>query len=126
MKHAFSTHVSGIMLNVTCNLSDVLGELTMLYLNMLETIGYSVKNSLILFSVRVTYFFYMGLGLNLNSEIDGSTITIFKLLTIISRRHQTFNMSMCVRKPTIWDPTRSDTNRAVQSQKMVRGWEFWI
>ena len=23
-------------------------------------------------------------------------------------------------------PTRSDTNRAVQSQKMVRGWKFWI
>ena len=23
-------------------------------------------------------------------------------------------------------PTRSDTNRPVQSQKMVRGWKFWI
>ena len=22
--------------------------------------------------------------------------------------------------------SRSDTNRAVQSQKMARGWEFWI
>ena len=31
-----------------------------------------------------------------------------------------------MRKPTIWVPTRSDTNRAVQSQKMVRGWKFWI
>ena len=31
-----------------------------------------------------------------------------------------------MRKPTIWVPTRSDINRAVQSQKMVRGWEFWI
>ena len=37
------------------------------------------------------------------------------------------NMSLCVRKPTIWRVrTRSDTNRAVQSQKMVRGWKFWI
>ena len=31
-----------------------------------------------------------------------------------------------MRKPTIWVPTRSDTNRAVQSQKMVGGWKFWI
>ena len=35
-------------------------------------------------------------------------------------------MSLCVRKPTFWVPTRSDTNRAVQSQKMVRGWKFCI
>ena len=27
------------------------------------------------------------------------------------------NLSLCVRKPTIWFPTRSDTNRPVQSQK---------
>ena len=32
----------------------------------------------------------------------------------------------CVRKPTMWVPTRSDTNCAVQSQKMFRGWKFWI
>ena len=31
-----------------------------------------------------------------------------------------------MRKPTIWVPTRSDTNRPVQSQKIVRGWKFWI
>ena len=31
-----------------------------------------------------------------------------------------------MRKPTIWVQTRSDTNRAVQSQKMVRGRKFWI
>ena len=29
-----------------------------------------------------------------------------------------------MRKPTIWVPTRSDTNQAVQSQKMVRGWKL--
>ena len=29
-----------------------------------------------------------------------------------------------MRKQTIWDPTRSDTNRAVQSQKMIKGWKF--
>ena len=31
-----------------------------------------------------------------------------------------------MRRPTIWVPTRSNTNRAVQSQKMARGWTFWI
>ena len=34
--------------------------------------------------------------------------------------------SLCVRKPTMRVPTRSDTNRAVQSQNIVRGWKFWI
>ena len=38
----------------------------------------------------------------------------------------TFKMSPCVRKQTIWVPTRSDTNRTVQSEKMDRGWKFWI
>ena len=37
-----------------------------------------------------------------------------------------YYLSLCVRKPTIWVPTRSHTNRAVQSQKMVRGWKFSI
>ena len=36
------------------------------------------------------------------------------------------DMSLCLRKPTIWVPTRSETNQPVQSQKMVRGWKFWI
>ena len=31
-----------------------------------------------------------------------------------------------MRKPTTWVLTRSDINQAVQSQKMVRGWIFWI
>ena len=29
-----------------------------------------------------------------------------------------------MRKPTIWVPTRSDTNQAVKSHKMVRGWKI--
>ena len=40
--------------------------------------------------------------------------SVFSALTV-------YNMSLCMKKPTIWVPTRSDTNRAVQSQKMVRG-----
>ena len=31
-----------------------------------------------------------------------------------------------MRKPTIWFMNRSDTNRAVQVQKMARYWKFWI
>ena len=35
-------------------------------------------------------------------------------------------MSRIMRKPTFWFPTWSDTNRAVQSQKMARGLKFRI
>ena len=31
-----------------------------------------------------------------------------------------------MRKPTFWSPTLSDTNQAVQLQKMARGMEFRI
>ena len=34
-------------------------------------------------------------------------------------------MSRLVGKPTMWFPTRSDTNRPVQAQKMARGWKVW-
>ena len=44
------------------------------------------------------------------------------LISASVRKH----LSLCVRKPTICVPTRSNTNRAVQSQKMARGWKFWI
>ena len=33
-------------------------------------------------------------------------------------------MSLVIRKPTFWFSTRSDTNGAVQSQKMARGLKF--
>ena len=35
-------------------------------------------------------------------------------------------ISRVVRKPVFGFPTRSDTNRSVQSQKMVRALKFWI
>ena len=31
-----------------------------------------------------------------------------------------------MRKPTFWFLTRSDTNQAVQLQKMARGLKFWV
>ena len=31
-----------------------------------------------------------------------------------------------MRKPTFWFPTWSDTNQAVQLQKMAKGLKFWI
>ena len=36
------------------------------------------------------------------------------------------NLSLCMRKQTIWVLTTSDTNRAVQSQKKVRSMKFQI
>ena len=36
------------------------------------------------------------------------------------------NLSLVVRKPVFGFPTRSDTNRAVQLQKMARGLQFRI
>ena len=47
-------------------------------------------------------------------------------LKFLNLYHGHLKMSLCVRKPTIWVHTRSDTNQAVQSQKKVRGWKFWI
>ena len=35
-------------------------------------------------------------------------------------------MSLCVRKPTVWVPTRSDTNWPVQSQEQARSLKFRI
>ena len=50
-----------------------------------------------------------------------------QILSIISQKHSDEfikfkHMSRLVGKPTMWFPNRSDTNEAVQSQKMVRGW----
>ena len=36
------------------------------------------------------------------------------------------NMSLCLRKQTIWVPTRSITNRAVQPQKQATSLKFGI
>ena len=36
------------------------------------------------------------------------------------------NMNSFMRKQTLWSPNRSDTNRAVQAQKMARDRRFWI
>ena len=36
------------------------------------------------------------------------------------------NLSCVMRKPTFWFPTRSDTNQAVQLQKMAKGLKFQI
>ena len=35
-------------------------------------------------------------------------------------------VSLVVRKPVFWFPTWSDTNQAVQLQRMARGFKFWI
>ena len=35
-------------------------------------------------------------------------------------------MSLCTRKPTVWGLTRSDTDKAVESQKQARSLKFRI
>ena len=36
------------------------------------------------------------------------------------------HMSHIIRKPAMWFLNRSDKNRAVQAQKIARGWKFQI
>ena len=40
--------------------------------------------------------------------------------------HEETNNVVSMRKPTMWFPNRSDTNQAVQAQKMTRSLKFWI
>ena len=35
-------------------------------------------------------------------------------------------MSVAQKLLSLWFSNRSDTNRAVQAQKIARGWKFWI
>ena len=65
----------------------------------------------------------------LSIKLNNIPMVVFKIiaLDLLVIRHCRVNcMSLCVRKTTIWVPTMSDTNRAVQSQEMVRGWKFWV
>ena len=50
--------------------------------------------------------------------IGGGGGGLEKILEIYELKLQ-IKVSLCVRKPTIWIPTRSDTNRTVQSQKQA-------
>ena len=40
--------------------------------------------------------------------------------------HYKIDTSSLVGKPTMWFPNRSDSNRAVQAQKMAGDWKFWV
>ena len=59
------------------------------------------------------------------SSISMMPLRVFYKL-FLSRLLKPNFLSLCVRKPTIWVPTRSDITPVVQSQKMVRGWKFWL
>ena len=66
---------------------------------------------------------YEGSGkVNIVDLLHGS---VFIQGTVMVLKEAT-EMKLCVRKLTIWVPTRFDTNWPVQSQKMVRGWKFRI
>ena len=58
--------------------------------------------------------------------VVGNKVQYQPLQSQKAKRFESLDLSLCVRKPTIWVLTRSDTNQAVESQKMARGWKFWI
>ena len=64
---------------------------------------------------------------------DGSSLKITSIVTfsgylieVLVVMFGYFHMSRVMRKPTFWFPTWSDTNRAVQPQKMARDLKFRI
>ena len=52
------------------------------------------------------------------SRVEAQTDTCRKM------PEDVYTMSLCVTKPTIWVPTRSNTNQTVQSQKIARSLKF--
>ena len=49
---------------------------------------------------------------------------LFKVFSIYE--HFVNEKSLRMRKPTMWFPNRTDTDQAIQAQKMTRGGKFWI
>ena len=65
----------------------------------------------------------------LHQHVDCILKIVFILVTSASQTYGTFwarTYEPHHKKTTMWFPDRSDTNRAVQAQKMDRGWKFWI
>ena len=69
------------------------------------------------------------------SQVSGWKISLnFRVIRakiLVSRKFRTFTVkftqiSHVMRKPMFWFPTWSDTNQAVQLQKMARGLKFRI
>ena len=65
--------------------------------------------------VLLTYFFSM------NCAIKRKKAILYKKVCFML-----LSLSLCVRKPASRVLTKSDKNRAVQSQMMARGCKFWI
>ena len=53
-------------------------------------------------------------------------VLVYRAPHVCGRLTPETKMSRVMRKPMIWFPTWSDTNQAVQLQKMARGLKFWI
>ena len=61
------------------------------------------------------------------SLVDSSEITLSMKGYMRSYRAQMLKeICRIMRKPTVWFPSRFDTNPAEQAQKMTRGWNVWI
>ena len=66
---------------------------------------------------------------SIHVECIGTCITAAKDVPIIvleATCSMILEMSNLVEKPTMWFPTRYDTNRAVQAQKMAGDGKVWI
>ena len=79
-----------------------------------------------LYSGDIAYFPYSLTADGLVKDI--STVVSMKVIDVdvLQKTYASKYLSLCMRKPTIWVPTRSDTNWAVQSQKQARGLKFWL
>ena len=68
---------------------------------------------------------YLWLRLSYDGDLSLSNKMLYLLSGFLSRIFNCFYLSRLVGKPTMWFSNRSDTNRAVQSQKQARSLRFW-
>ena len=84
---------------------------------------------LVFFLVKMFLYRLPALTHHLKDGHEQLVLIVSNKLAIAKRRtHEncTYVLSMCMRKPTIWVLTRSNTNQPVQSQNIDRGLKFWI
>ena len=62
-------------------------------------------------------------GDGIKTQKKERNVPIDALPSVMEKEQQ---LSRLVGKPTMWFLTKSDTNQAVQAQKMARDWKFWL
>ena len=69
---------------------------------------------------------YIGVNSIAHMKVSSFTLHVTKCSSYFSENQNEIHLSRVMRKPTFWFPTWSDTNQAVQPQKIVRGLKFQI